>query len=229
MSYSAWYDDEPRMGTLPSVTINVGDAIINSRDPNFEKILTSKLGRNVTLDTLRPKEDLEYYRRSSEEQPIEEVRNLLGLEEGEPFPDFSEFPDPTFQFSTPPGTFFDAYPLLVMTTNSMKRLQQLLKTTRVDERRFRPNLVIDASEHENNFIENGWRGNSLQIGETIIKLTLPCPRCVMTTHAFQDLEKAPKIMRALVNENHHTMGIYGKVTKSGMIKVGDSTQLLQKE
>ena len=47
----------------------------------------------------------------------------------------------------------------------------------------------------------------------------------MTTLAFQDLEKAPKIMRALVKENHHTMGIYGKVTKSGMIKVGDNARL----
>jgi uncharacterized protein YcbX len=225
MGYSARYDAEPDGINIPPVTLEIGHTAVNSEDPNLEELLTRELGTSITLDKLRPDDDLEYYRRSTEQQPIEEIRNVLGLEEGEPFPDFSEFPDSTFEFSTPPGTFFDAYPLLVLTTNSLNRLQQATEGTVIDERRFRPNLVIDADELEADFIEEQWRDRFLEIGDTIIKLTLPCPRCVMTTVAFQDLEKAPQIMRALVQENHHKLGIYGQVIKPGKIQIGDQAHL----
>jgi len=225
MRYSARYDSEPDGISIPPVTVGIGDTAVNSEDPELEQRLSRELGTSITLDKLRPDNDLEYYRRSTEQQPIEAIRDVLGLEEGEPFPDFSEFPDSTFEFSTPPGTFFDAYPLLVLTTNSLNRLQQATKGTVIDERRFRPNLVIEANELGEGFIEEQWRDRFLEIGETIIKLTLPCPRCVMTTIAFQDLEKAPQIMRALVQENHHKLGIYGQVIKPGKIQTGDQVRL----
>lgn len=225
MSYSARYDSEPDGINIPPVTLQIGNAAVNSADTNLEELLTREVGTNVTLDKLKPDDNLEYYRRSTEQQPLEETRNLLGLEEGEPFPDFSEFPDSSFEFSTPPGSFFDAYPILVLTTNSLNRLQQVTKGTVIDERRFRPNLVIEAEELDAGFIEEQWRDRFLEIGDTIIKLTLPCPRCVMTTIAFQDLEKAPQIMRALVQENHHKLGIYGQVIKPGKIQIGDQAHL----
>ena len=225
MSYSAQYDYEPDGINIPPVTLEIGNTAVNSEDSNLNELLTKEIGTKVTLDKLRPDDNLEYYRRSKEQQPIEEMRNVLGLEEGEAFPDFSEFPDSSFEFSTPPGTFFDAYPLLILTTNSLDRLQQLTTRAVIDERRFRPNLLIDANELEAGFIEEQWRDQFLEIGDTIIKLTLPCPRCVMTTIAFQDLKKAPQIMRTLVQENHHKLGIYGQVIKPGKIQIGDQANL----
>ena len=227
MGYSARYDSEPDGINIPPVTLEIGNTAVNSEDSNLEALLTRELGTKITLDKLRPDDNLEYYRRSNEHQPIEEIRNVLGLEEGEAFPDFSEFPDSSFEFSTPPGTFFDAYPLLVLTTNSLNRLQQVTKEAVIDERRFRPNLVIDADELEAGFIEEQWRDRFLEIGDAIIKLTLPCPRCVMTTIAFQDLKKAPQIMRTLVQENHHKLGIYGQVVKPGKIQIGDQAHLTE--
>ena len=227
MNYSVQYDSEPDGINIPPVTLEIGNTAVNSEDSNLNELLTREIGTKVTLDKLRPDDNLEYYRRSKEQQPIEEIRNVLGLEEGEAFPDFSEFPDSSFEFSTPPGTFFDAYPLLILTTNSLNRLQQLTKGTVIDERRFRPNLLIDADELEVGFIEERWRDQFLEIGDTIIKLTLPCPRCVMTTIAFQDLKKAPQIMRTLVQENHHKLGIYGEVVKSGKIQIGDQAHLTE--
>ncbi|MBT5155567.1 MAG: MOSC domain-containing protein [Gammaproteobacteria bacterium] len=225
MGYSARYDDEPDGINTPNVTVEIGSTVVSSKDSNLEELLSRELGTKITLDTLRPKDNLEYYRRSGEHQPVEEIRSILGLEEGEAFPDFSEFPDSSFEFSTPPGTFFDAYPLLVLTTNSLNRLQQATEGADIDERRFRPNLVIDADELEAGFIEEQWRDRLLEIGDAIIKLTLPCPRCVMTTIAFQDLGKAPQIMRSLVQENHHKLGIYGQVIKPGKIQTGDQVHL----
>ena len=227
MNYSVQYDSEPDGINIPPVTLEIGNTAVNSEDSNLNELLTREIGTKVTLDKLRPDDNLEYYRRSKEQQPIEEIRNVLGLEEGEAFPDFSEFPDSSFEFSTPPGTFFDAYPLLILTTNSLNRLQQLTKGTVIDERRFRPNLLIDADELEVSFIEERWRDQFLEIGDTIIKLTLPCPRCVMTTIAFQDLKKAPQIMRTLVQENHHKLGIYGQVVKPGKIQIGDQAHLTE--
>ena len=227
MNYSVQYDSEPDGINIPPVTLEIGNTAVNSEDSNLNELLTREIGTKVTLDKLRPDDNLEYYRRSKEQQPIEEIRNVLGLEEGEAFPDFSEFPDSSFEFSTPPGTFFDAYPLLILTTNSLNRLQQLTKGTVIDERRFRPNLLIDADELEVSFIEELWRDQFLEIGDTIIKLTLPCPRCVMTTIAFQDLKKAPQIMRMLVQENHHKLGIYGEVVKPGKIQIGDQAHLTE--
>jgi uncharacterized protein YcbX len=227
MNYSVQYDSEPDGINIPPVTLEIGNTAVNSEDSNLNELLTREIGTKVTLDKLRPDDNLEYYRRSKEQQPIEEIRNVLGLEEGEAFPDFSEFPDSSFEFSTPPGTFFDAYPLLILTTNSLNRLQQLTKGTVIDERRFRPNLLIDADELEAGFIEERWRDQFLEIGDTIIKLTLPCPRCVMTTIAFQDLKKAPQIMRTLVQENHHKLGIYGQVVKPGKIQIGDQAHITE--
>jgi uncharacterized protein YcbX len=227
MNYSVQYDFEPDGISIPPVTLEIGNTAVNSEDSNLNELLTREIGTKVTLDKLRPDDNLEYYRRSKEQQPVEEIRNVLGLEEGDAFPDFSEFPDSSFEFSTPPGTFFDAYPLLILTTNSLNRLQQLTKGTVIDERRFRPNLLIDADELEAGFIEERWRDQFLEIGDTIIKLTLPCPRCVMTTIAFQDLKKAPQIMRTLVQENHHKLGIYGQVVKPGKIQIGDQAHLTE--
>jgi uncharacterized protein YcbX len=227
MNYSVQYDSEPDGINIPPVTLKIGNTAVNSEDSNLNELLTREIGTKVTLDKLMPDDNLEYYRRSKEQQPVEEIRNVLGLEEGEAFPDFSEFPDSSFEFSTPPGTFFDAYPLLILTTNSLNRLQQLTKGTVIDERRFRPNLLIDADELEAGFIEERWRDQFLEIGDTIIKLTLPCPRCVMTTIAFQDLKKAPQIMRTLVQENHHKLGIYGQVVKPGKIQIGDQAHLTE--
>jgi uncharacterized protein YcbX len=225
MNYSAQYDSEPDGINIPPVTLEIGNTAVNSEDSNLNELLTREIGTKVTLDKLRPDDNLEYYRRSKEQQPVEEIRNVLGLEEGEAFPDFSEFPDSSFEFSTPPGTFFDAYPLLILTTNSLNHLQQLTKGAVIDERRFRPNLLIDTEELEVGFVEERWRDKFLEIGDTIIQFTLPCPRCVMTTIAFQDLKKAPQIMRTLVQENHHKLGIYGQVVKPGKIQIGDQAHL----
>ena len=70
---------------------------------------------------------------------------------------------------------------------------------------------------------SGWR---LQIGEVILETVGECPRCSMTTHAFNDLPKDPGVMRALVDANNGNIGVYAKVLQGGALKTGDTLSLL---
>lgn len=226
MTYSASFDQEPGEGSIPPVTLNIGGTVIGSADASLNELLSKEIGTQVTLDKVRQASDLDYYQ-NPEAQPSEsEIREVLGLLPDEPFPDFSAFPPEVFQYQTPPGTFFDAFPLLILTTSSMDKLQLAAPDSIIDSRRFRPNLVVDTSEFDAQYIEENWQDKFLQIGTTTIALTLACPRCVMTTIGFQDLPRDPSIMRTLVRENHHKLGIYGKVAKPGIISAGDTVTLL---
>jgi len=89
-----------------------------------------------------------------------------------------------------------------------------------DVRRFRPCLLIDAASRMP-FPEQGWIGNRLKIGSVVIDTPMTCPRCVMTTRAFADLPKDPRVMRKLVSEADGNLGIYRMVVESGEIRVGD--------
>ena len=95
-----------------------------------------------------------------------------------------------------------------------------------DVRRFRPNLLLSDTDASISFPEQEWRGRRIQIGDVVLRVTVECPRCVMTTHGFEDLPKDPGIMRALVREAGGNLGVYATVDTPGPIKVGDSVRLL---
>jgi len=227
MSFSASFDDEPDGIVIPSVTLDIGNTALSSDDAEVHHLLSKELGTTVTLEKLRGAEELDYYRQPSEKPNIADIRSILGLLESEPFPDFSEFPAELSEFSTPPGTYFDAYPLLILTTSALGQLQQAAPESVIDERRFRPNIVINTDEIDLGYVEESWKNKYLTIGEVILGLTLPCPRCVMTTIGFQDLPKDPGIMRTLVRENHHKLGIYAQVIRAGHIQVDDEVTLVE--
>ncbi len=67
----------------------------------------------------------------------------------------------------------------------------------------------------------------MQIGEATLQIKVICPRCVMTTHGFEDLPKDPKVMRALVRETGGNLGVYASVEKAGRVRAGDSLALLE--
>ncbi len=228
MNFNARFDAEPDGSDPPSVTIQLpGSEIVNSNDDDIDQQLSDELGTDVRLDRLRPATELNYYQKPEESQSADDIRNILGLLPEEPFPDFSEFPRELLgAYSTPPGTFFDAYPLLILTTAAINQLQSATTESVIDVRRFRPNIVIATDPGISGYIEENWKGKYLKIGDAVIGLTLPCPRCVMTTIGFGNLPKDPKIMRALVKENNHKLGIYGQVIKPGKINQADTVSLL---
>lgn len=66
----------------------------------------------------------------------------------------------------------------------------------------------------------------MRVGELVLRLEIPCPRCVMTTHGFDDLPRDPRVMRALVQETGGVLGLYASVERGGTVRAGDAVELL---
>ncbi len=197
MRCKARYPLPPLQGRdLAEITLPDGSQV-TTHDGDASERLSEALGHKVTLWPLRPAHDLEHYRRGAptHSDVAMELRSIFGLLPEEPLPDISVFPREVLEFETPPGTYFDAFPLLLLTDASLRALQDRAPKSVIDVRRFRPNFLIAAPAQTQGFVEMAWLGRKLRIGRALLEVTIACPRCVMTTHGFDDLPRDPSIMR----------------------------------
>jgi uncharacterized protein len=82
----------------------------------------------------------------------------------------------------PVGSFLDVFPMSVLTSSTLARLTELQPQIRFDVRRFRMNVILKTERP--GFIENGWVGHALGLGDAVrLGVALLDPRCVMTTLA----------------------------------------------
>jgi uncharacterized protein len=108
----------------------------------------------------------------------------------------------------------DAGALHLVTTGSLSRLG-------ADERRFRPNLVIDTPEDE-----AAWEGRMLRIGGATLGVIRRTGRCVMITMAQSELGEEPQLLRKLAMDGGEPLfGVYAEVLVAGRIKRGDAVRL----
>jgi uncharacterized protein YcbX len=122
----------------------------------------------------------------------------------------------------PTRTFFDIAVIHLLTTSTIDRLRELYPEGRFEVRRFRPNIVIELTSGEKDFIENLWIGKKLTIGEDVVlRVTGACTRCVMTTLPQGDLPKDLGILHTIAKYNQVTAGIYALVHRHGIIRRGD--------
>jgi len=208
-----------------AVEIRARDRVLNSSDHDINDALSELLQHPVSLWPLLPSEQEAHYRRGTPPpgtDPERVMREVFARTEDEPLPDISHFPAVLTTHHSQPGTYFDAFPLLIISRSALSELEGLARAAGsgsvFDMRRFRPNLVIDT--HDQGFVEDTWVGRHLRIGDTLVKIEMPCLRCNMTTHAFADLPKDPKIMRSLVKHNNGQLGVYASVVEAGQIIEG---------
>ncbi len=132
----------------------------------------------------------------------------------------------------PENSFFDLFPLSVLTSSTLERLHELAPDTRIDERRFRMNVIVATAG--SGFVENSWLDHRLVIGNVDIDVMQPDPRCVMTTLAQGDLPHDTNVLRTLARYNRIDVGddglfpcagIYAVVAKPGQIRRGDQAVL----
>jgi uncharacterized protein YcbX len=133
--------------------------------------------------------------------------------------------DAVTEEAMPPGTFFDLALLHILTTSTLNKYRQLYPDGRFEPRRFRPNIIIDTGDQEG-FVENEWIGKTLSIGSEVkIKITGPCPRCVMTTLPQGDLPKDTGILKTAAQHNGVHVGAYAAVVSPGEIRIGDAVRI----
>jgi hypothetical protein len=134
--------------------------------------------------------------------------------------------------AVPEGSFFDLFPLSVLTTSSLDQLGELEPDSRFDARRFRMNVIVDTPAR--GFVENEWVGHALAIGEDVkLGVALPDPRCVMPSLAQEELARDPRILKALARHNrievagamYPCAGVYAIVAAAGSISKGDRVTL----
>ena len=202
----------------------------DSASANAEGIndwLSDKLNHPVTLWPLLPAEQLDHYRRGAPdtEDFEQELRAVFGRLPDEPLPDLTGFEE-LLEFESPPGTYFDAFSLSIMSQQSLATMNQLEGESRFDVRRFRPNLLVDIRDSDHLFPEQAWVGKTLSMGSVKLKIDSTCPRCSMTTHGFDDLPQDAHIMRKLVANSEGNLGIYASVVRAGKVSAGDSISVV---
>jgi uncharacterized protein YcbX len=226
---AARYVEEPGGGSIPPAEITLPDGdTLRSDDPAAAARLSALLGKRVTIWPLQPPSAADHYRRGQPDNPdmLAELRQIFGRTEDEPLPDLSVFPPEIMEYTSPLGTYFDAFPLHVLTTATLTTLGRHNPAARFDVRRFRPNLLVEPTDGADGLIENDWCGKTLRIGTARIKVEIPCVRCVMTTLPQADLLKEPGVLRTIVRDAAQNLGVYATIATAGSAAVGDEVEVI---
>jgi hypothetical protein len=248
MQCAARYREEPRAGFVPHVDITLPDgSTVGSDSAHVSGRLSELISRRVTLRPLQPPEDTGYYRRRApgaallgrlaQYRPVRrllqrtvirgpiarELRAVFGREPDEALPDFADVPGSVFEFYTPPGTYFDLFPIHVLTTSSLRLMAGLNPGAIWDVRRFRPNVLIDTGSSAG-AVENQWVNEEIRIGGFVVKGKLLTVRCAMPMHAQAGLPRDPTVLRTIVREANQCLGLYASVIEPGSVAAGDAVE-----
>jgi len=113
---------------------------------------------------------------------------------------------------------------LVSTASVEELARQGEAVEELDPGRFRMTLEIDGcAPHE----EDGWIGRDVLVGEAIIRVTEPVPRCIVTTQdpntGVRDFPTLSVIKgyRGVTPDQGLIFGVYADVVHPGVVRVGD--------
>jgi uncharacterized protein YcbX len=130
------------------------------------------------------------------------------------------------EYESPPGTYFDAFPIHIVTDRSLEILASLARGSEFDVRRFRPNVVVAVDQHVSGaFPEQTWLGRRVRVGNVELEVTRPCPRCVMVTRSFADLVEDRQVLRTIVGRADQNVGVYANVVRPTTLEAGTAVTL----
>lgn len=122
------------------------------------------------------------------------------------------------------GTFTDMAAVHLVTTASLRALAALHPAGSFDPLRFRPDLLVDTGMTEG-FVESGWMGRTLEIGEARLRVYRECGRCVMTTLSQGELASDTQVLRTAMRFNRGKVGVYASVLRGGTVRKSDRVAL----
>jgi uncharacterized protein YcbX len=111
---------------------------------------------------------------------------------------------------------FDVLPLLVATDGAIAYMN-------VDGRRFRPNILIGGVE---GLAEREWPGRRLRAGSAVIEPAQLRGRCVMTTYDPDTLKQDRSVLKRIAKELDGTLALDTRVIEPGLVREGDSVELI---
>lgn len=207
---------------LPSVSVMLpGGRTVTGGDEEADVVLSRMIGREVALTSaVPPSPTLERM-----------TPGVEGLEPGDQ--PAGAVRDGVLGTAVPGASFFDHAPLHLVTTATMRRLSSLHPDGNVAVQRFRPNIVVDAEGED--FVENGWVGRRLAIGEeVVVEVTTATPRCAVPTLAQPGLSVDVDVLRTVAGANRVQVddrgrfgcaGAYALVVEGGRIRRGDRVEV----
>jgi uncharacterized protein YcbX len=210
--FHAAFVEPPEAGSkLPAVRVTLpAGTVVTSDAPDLAQILSKALGRQVAFA------EAQHGEASTGATAEEYWPDMAGL----------DYRDTVTEWELPAGTFFDLAVMHLLTTATIERLRELYPGGRFEVRRFRPNIVVSTEPDARGFVENDWIDRTIAIGDEVrLRITGPCPRCVMTTLPQGDLARDPGILRAAAQHNQANVGVYADVIAGGAIRRGDSVTL----
>ena len=119
---------------------------------------------------------------------------------------------------------FDAFPLSLLTTQSVAALEGMTGET-LDPRRFRPNLYIESIDGGDT-PENSWIGEVIEIGSMRMRIDKRDKRCVTINVDPETTQKNPAVLRAVAQECDTRFGVYGAPVTPGTLSIGDSVSIV---
>jgi uncharacterized protein YcbX len=228
----AAFVEPPRPGdAVPPVRIDMPDGdSVRSDAPDVNDVLSRFFGRDVELaSAARNGYRIDQYHPDEENYDPDGHRDeVVEAQLGAAF--FNERGLPS---AVPEDSFFDLYPVSVLTTSTLDRLGELEPESNFDVRRFRMNLIVDNPGR--GFVENEWVGSSLAIGDEVqLGVALPDPRCCMPSVEQEDLPRDPKILKTLAQHNRLDVagalfpcaGVYAVAEAAGTIRQDDQVSLI---
>jgi uncharacterized protein YcbX len=122
---------------------------------------------------------------------------------------------------------FDVHPVTLVSDGSLAALAAHAGRESVDGRRFRMLIDLAGCEaHE----EDSWIGRRVRVGEAVLRIPGPVPRCVVTTQdpatGVRDFDtlRTIKGYRGVREGKKLDFGVYGDVEQPGRVRVGDSLE-----
>jgi uncharacterized protein YcbX len=186
----------------PSITFPDGETV-PADAPDIESRLSEALGKDVRFVAVKP-----------EGLKLEAVKPGLDAVE------LAETVD--FPLVNP---FFDFAALHIVTGATLDHYRSLYPEGDFDERRFRPNIVLDTPG-ESGFLEQTWVGKTLAIGDEVrVRIMMPTHRCAATTLPHHGLPNDVGILRTANKHNRGNVGVYATVERTGTVRVGDVVEV----
>jgi uncharacterized protein len=224
--------EPPQEGNeLAPVRITLPDGkTVTSDSSDVDRVLSAHFRRDVTLARAAPEDYTidQYHPNIQDVDPAGYRDTVVEQKLGSAF-----FAQAGVASPVPIGSFFDLFPVSVLTTSTLKQLSGLRPESHFDQRRFRMNVIIDSTAA--GFVENDWVGRELAIGEAVrLTVDLPDPRCVMTTLPQKELPGDIDVLRTLTEHNriqvgdaglYPCAGVYTVVRAPGTLRTGDRVAL----